>query len=99
MTLQQMPHKSLVVAFTNHQTKDLDLKDEILALKRDKSIEIRIILIPEYLGTPGDDSWNLYHEVGEVTVLSDNTTEYGTKMENELLHYIYVHCSYWMNSH
>ena len=46
VALQQMVPNSVVVAFTDHQTKDLDLKDEILALKKEKNIEIYIILTP-----------------------------------------------------
>merc|ERR1712203_730031 len=46
------PEKSLIVVFTDNGTKDLKLKDEIMRLKKEKSLEIYLVLTPEYEGNP-----------------------------------------------
>ena len=52
--------------FTDNGSKDLKLKDEILRLKKEKSLEIYIVLTPEYEGKPNDESLRVYHEISEV---------------------------------
>ena len=48
------------VVFTDNGSKDLKLKKEILQLKADKSLEIFIVLTPEYEGRPEDESLKVY---------------------------------------
>jgi hypothetical protein len=44
------------VVFTDNGSKDLKLKHEILRLKKEKQLEIYIVLTPDYEGRPNDDS-------------------------------------------
>jgi hypothetical protein len=44
------------VVFTDNGSKDLNLKDEILRIKKEKDLEIYIVLTPEYEGRPTDPS-------------------------------------------
>lgn len=63
---QESPERSLVVVFTDNGSKDLKLKHEILRLKKEKQLEIYIVLTPDYEGRPNDDSLKVYHEISEV---------------------------------
>lgn len=65
------PEKSLIVVFTDNGTKDLKLKDEILRLKKEKSLEVYLVLTPEYEGNPRDKSLGVYDEVATVFFISE----------------------------
>ena len=57
--------------FTDNGSKDLKLKTEILRLKKEKDLEIYIVLTPEYEGKPHDESLRVYHEISEVFNIID----------------------------
>ena len=57
--------------FTDNGSKDLKLKTEILRLKKEKDLEIYIVLTPEYEGKPNDESLRVYHEISEVFNIID----------------------------
>merc|ERR1711981_1101294 len=65
------PEKSLIVIFTDNGTKDLKLKDEILRLRKEKRLEIFLVLTPEYEGNPRDKSLGVYDEVATVFFISE----------------------------
>lgn len=65
------PEKSLIVIFTDNGTKDLKLKDEILRLRKEKQLEIFLVLTPEYEGNPRDKSLRVYDEVATVFFISE----------------------------
>lgn len=65
------PEKSLIVIFTDNGTKDLKLKDEILRLRKEKQLEIFLVLTPEYEGNPRDKSLGVYDEVATVFFISE----------------------------
>merc|ERR1719369_2205437 len=73
LTLQNLPQHGVVLVFTDHQTKDLDLVDDIIALKNKKDIEIYIALAPSYNGRVGDESWIAYQNIsnGNIFNLAD----------------------------
>ena len=55
----------LALIFTDAQTKDVHLEDEIITLRNRKKIKIFIALAPNYQGTVGDDSWLAYERISE----------------------------------
>jgi len=65
------PEKSLIVIFTDNGSKDLKLKDEILRLKKEKQLEIFLVLTPEYEGNPRDKSLGVYDEISTVFFISE----------------------------
>jgi len=65
------PEKSLIVVFTDNGSKDLKLKDEILRLKKEKLLEIYLVMTPEYEGNPRDKSLGVYDEVATVFFISE----------------------------
>ena len=65
LTLENLPMYGLALVFTDHQTKDVGLLDEIIALRNKKKIKIFIALAPSYSGSIGDDSWVAYDKISE----------------------------------
>ena len=59
------------MVFTDNGSKDLNLKDEILRLKKEKDLEIFIVLTPEYEGRPTDPSLQVYHDISQVFNIID----------------------------
>jgi len=69
-TLQQLEVDGVLLAFTDAPTKDPNLESKILAEKRNKNAKIFIILTPQYLGSEGDESWNLYKRISDNNVFN-----------------------------
>ena len=65
LTLENLPMYGVALVFTDHQTKDLDLLDEIIALRDVKKIKIFIVLAPSYSGIIDDASWVAYDKISE----------------------------------
>ena len=59
------------MVFTDNGSKDLNLKDEILRLKKEKDLEIFIVLTPEYEGRPTDPSLQVYRDISQVFNIAD----------------------------
>ncbi len=59
------PEKSLVVVFTDNGSKDLNLRREIIRIKKQRQITVYIVLTPIYEGFPNDPSLDAYDEVSD----------------------------------
>jgi hypothetical protein len=68
---KETPEKSLVVVFTDNGSKDLILRNEILNLKKEKNLEIYIVLTPMYEGWPNAKSLTVYDELAQVFNIAD----------------------------
>ena len=71
MAVKETPPKSLVVVFTDNGSKNLRLKNEIMKIKKEKNIEIFIVLTPVYEGWPNDRSLKVFGEVAEVFFINE----------------------------
>ena len=63
--VQTAPAKSLVVVFTDNGSKDLNLRREIIRIKRERQIAVYIVLTPIFEGFPNDPSLGVYEEVSD----------------------------------
>jgi len=71
MAVKETPDRSLVVVFTDNGSKNLRLKNEIMQIKKEKDIEIFIVLTPIYEGWPNDRSLKVFSEVAEVFFINE----------------------------
>merc|ERR1712106_270577 len=65
LTLQNLPMYGVAMVVTDHQTKDLDLLEDIIALKNAKKQKVFLVLAPRYAGTVDDESWKAYKAISD----------------------------------
>ncbi len=63
--VNRSPARSLVVVFTDNGSKDLNLREEILRVKREKQVTVYIVLTPIFEGFPNDPSLDVYDQVAD----------------------------------
>lgn len=71
LACKQSPDKSLIVVFTDNGSKDLNLATDILRLKKEKNLEIFIVLTPVYEGWPNDKSLVIFDEIANVFFINE----------------------------
>jgi len=71
MAVLQSPPKSLIVVFTDNGSKNLKLKNDIMRMKKEKNIEIFIVLTPIYEGRARDKSLEVFNEVSQVFQINE----------------------------
>jgi len=70
LTLHAMPQHGAVLVFTDDGSKNLDLIDDIIALKNEKDLKIYIVLAPKYKAKVGDASWVAYQNISDGNVFN-----------------------------
>ena len=71
--MQNMPPHSVVILFTDHETKNHQLENEIVSYKKEKDIDVIVVLAPKYSGTVNDSSWQVYDRVSQGKVFNMGT--------------------------
>ena len=71
LACKESTDKSLIVVFTDNGSKDLNLATDILRLKKEKNLEIFIVLTPVYEGWPNDKSLVIFDEIANVFFINE----------------------------
>ena len=65
----------MVILFTDHKTKNHQLENEIVSYKKEKDIDVIVVLAPKYSGTINDPSWQVYDSVSQGKVFNMGTVD------------------------
>ena len=63
VTMQSLPHNSIAIAVSDNPSKNLELKEQLIQMRDSKNIHIFFVFAPEYHGTVGDESWQVFQEL------------------------------------
>jgi hypothetical protein len=68
--MRNLPKHSVLLAFTDNPTKNLELRDALIRMRDEKDIRVFIILAPKYHGITTDESWKLFQRLADGRVFN-----------------------------
>ena len=68
--VNELPNNGVVLVFADTVSKNLQLENDIMALKQQKNFKIFVVFAPRYSGTVGDAAYKMFENVSDGPILN-----------------------------